>query len=475
MSSVKISEFAVIGLHGRLNVRVPIKDNKLVLIGVNGLGKSTFINIMYYFLSLQWRRLLEYQFSSISTKIGGRRFNISRDELEHFYMSSYSFIGGRKYSDALMSKLDVLRALDEFPQFISSQRPVPKRTLESISRKINVSPSLLLRIRNDIVHQRNLFEEEDQASPISDMVAFLKNKMTEQILFLPTYRRIEKDLETIFPELQEEITQYNERRYRIERESPKSYVELVQFGMEDVEKVTRRILVSLRETARTELNNLAGKYLRDVIREEATEFDVKLIRDLDDNSINKILDRVEERTLIEEDKDRLRDVIERIIQHGEKGISEADKYIAHFFTQLFIINSNLSEREEPVKKYVETCNAYFADKIIEYDEINYNIELYDKYEVQNQEPLQLSMLSSGEKQIVSLFSHIFLSDYSKYIIIIDEPELSLSVDWQERLLPDIVNSGKCSFLAAVTHSPFIFDNELDQFAVDMTECVERVT
>ena len=36
---------------------------------------------------------------------------------------------------------------------------------------------------------------------------------------------------------------------------------------------------------------------------------------------------------------------------------------------------------------------------------------------------------------------------------------------QKLLLPDIMNSKKCKFLLAVTHSPFIFDNELEIYAI----------
>jgi hypothetical protein len=34
-------------------------------------------------------------------------------------------------------------------------------------------------------------------------------------------------------------------------------------------------------------------------------------------------------------------------------------------------------------------------------------------------------------------------------------------------LPDIVKSGKCHFLLAVTHSPFIFENELEKYAIGL--------
>jgi predicted ATPase len=88
--------------------------------------------------------------------------------------------------------------------------------------------------------------------------------------------------------------------------------------------------------------------------------------------------------------------------------------------------------------------------------------------------LKLSMLSSGEKQIVSLFSHIYLSGIQEFFVVIDEPELSLSVPWQKRFLMDIVSSGRCSGLIAVTHSPFIYDNELDGYAHSIEEFVEVV-
>ena len=46
----------------------------------------------------------------------------------------------------------------------------------------------------------------------------------------------------------------------------------------------------------------------------------------------------------------------------------------------------------------------------------------------------------------------------KLIILIDEPELSMSVEWQEALLTDIAECEKVSHVTAMTHSPFIFKN-----------------
>jgi ABC-type cobalamin/Fe3+-siderophores transport system ATPase subunit len=55
----EITEFAIRGLYGYRDITIPIRDNKIVLVGVNGLGKTTIINLLYFFLSRQWYQLFE--------------------------------------------------------------------------------------------------------------------------------------------------------------------------------------------------------------------------------------------------------------------------------------------------------------------------------------------------------------------------------------------------------------------------------
>ncbi|WP_455031712.1 AAA family ATPase [Oribacterium sp.] len=78
--------------------------------------------------------------------------------------------------------------------------------------------------------------------------------------------------------------------------------------------------------------------------------------------------------------------------------------------------------------------------------------------------IDLNHLSSGEKQLISLFNYIYLSTVDECMIIIDEPELSLSVEWQESILEDVKKSGKCGSLIAATQSPFIYNNSLKTMA-----------
>ncbi len=63
-------------------------------------------------------------------------------------------------------------------------------------------------------------------------------------------------------------------------------------------------------------------------------------------------------------------------------------------------------------------------------------------------------LSSGEKQMLSFLCYNAFSDNMP--IFIDEPELSLHVDWQRLLLPTLLEQATNNQFFIATHSPFIF-------------------
>jgi predicted ATP-dependent endonuclease of OLD family len=65
--------------------------------------------------------------------------------------------------------------------------------------------------------------------------------------------------------------------------------------------------------------------------------------------------------------------------------------------------------------------------------------------------------------MISLFARMYLYPKKK-IVLIDEPELSLSIDWQRGILIDVLLSPQCEQVIAITHSPFVFDNSLEPFA-----------
>ena len=118
--------------------------------------------------------------------------------------------------------------------------------------------------------------------------------------------------------------------------------------------------------------------------------------------------------------------------------------------------SKLSEIDNRIKHFVDIVNKYFINKEFIYDQSSLEVSIISD----EGKTIELNQLSSGEKQLVSIFSKILLED-KETIVLFDEPELSLSIEWQKEFLVDISNSNSLFFLVAVTHSPFIFENLFD--------------
>ena len=69
-------------------------------------------------------------------------------------------------------------------------------------------------------------------------------------------------------------------------------------------------------------------------------------------------------------------------------------------------------------------------------------------------------LSTGEKQMLSFLCYNAFSENTT--IFIDEPELSLHVDWQRLLLPTLLEQGTGNQFFIATHSPFIYSKYPDK-------------
>lgn len=84
--------------------------------------------------------------------------------------------------------------------------------------------------------------------------------------------------------------------------------------------------------------------------------------------------------------------------------------------------------------------------------------------------LQLSQLSSGEKQEIVLFYDLIFDTKQKLLLLIDEPEISLHITWQKKFLDDLLEVSKQIELQIIvaTHSPQIVSNHLD-IQIDLGE------
>jgi predicted ATP-dependent endonuclease of OLD family len=70
--------------------------------------------------------------------------------------------------------------------------------------------------------------------------------------------------------------------------------------------------------------------------------------------------------------------------------------------------------------------------------------------------IQLEQLSSGEKQLLIILFKVFLMDNQPFILLMDEPEISLHISWQQDLIATLRKLNPNCQLIIATHSPSIF-------------------
>ena len=120
------------------------------------------------------------------------------------------------------------------------------------------------------------------------------------------------------------------------------------------------------------------------------------------------------------------------------------------------------EVEKDVEEFIKICENFLHNKTLKTKKYMSKILNSKKIEIEildKDNLLKDNELSKGEKEILSLFSKLYFKGKKDIILLIDEPENSLSINWQKELIPSIVKSGKCGLIVAMTHSPFIFQNE----------------
>lgn len=83
-------------------------------------------------------------------------------------------------------------------------------------------------------------------------------------------------------------------------------------------------------------------------------------------------------------------------------------------------------------------------------------------------------LSSGEKQLLLILLKTFLKEEKPFIMIMDEPEISLHVEWQELLIDAILRLNKNCQIILSTHSPSIFAKGWGDKLVFMEDIVKPI-
>lgn len=443
MENVRIKTFEIKNLFNQFSVCLPLEQQTNIFLGENGMGKTTILSCLYCALSGDVEKLASIIFDQITiTLTNGKVCSIRHNDVSA-YVNQYLESGLPRWRRNRLLKIFSKKELEEIQGlFVDNygDLEVLKKYYPRISETRNILPRITLQDFGRLVAS-SIDCRDGKSERIIEFKEKIREVFNKEILYFPTYRRIEEDMSKLGIDIEDDRVQEG----------------LIQFGMADVETAIEKLLATIRSAAITSFTEMTGVLLKQYLNGEFHEG-----CSIDSEKLTIALDRIGDK-IEEHDKEK----IKRLVDTSE--IYECkNKYLLNLIENLIASYEKQNQYDERVRKFVSVCNTYLNGKRYIYDESNVQLAIYrDKVE----SLIRVQNLSSGEKQVISIFSKLYIEETKDCIILFDEPELSLSIKWQSKFLPDIMASGKCSTLVAVTHSPFIFENEFDNLAKDMGEYI----
>lgn len=404
----------VLGLWGDKTATLDLNPTVNFLIGVNGSGKTSFLNLIASALSSDYDGLAKLEFSTVEC------FLFSPKESTEF-------------------KLTVRRSQEEGMRasyiYLIEEEGKPERRFELINPvRFGMPASMRHRYSSDT------YVVDGALSPLNNLI---------KVQWLSVYRSPLKG------------------RASEERNAPESSVDrrLTTLSNQLVRYFSKLAAAREHETNRF-LRQMLGALVYN-----ASEFDPFSKIDLPEvkKSIQILMD-----TFLSGGSKRTRERLNKHFELAEKAREDKNRFELDELVALAAVL--------PMKKIVEEWNATqirqeaLAKPRTEFLEImnsmfkNKKLLLNDKNELEVElsagKHLSLSELSSGEKQLLILFSEALLQEKAEFIYIADEPELSLHVSWQEQLTRNLMKINPEAQMIFATHSPDIV-SEFGQYAFDM--------
>ncbi len=474
-----IESFSIEGLHGYRSVSFSSKHAATILIARNGSGKTTLLGAMDALLKKQFFRLSELQFREIRCRLRGVDSDIVlyREDLDEVLTPPEDIELSR-----LSQRLEIpAREIFQFAisdwQSVRRNPTLHNRLYAAVLRNNDYNRSRTSDIFDDLV-ARLIGRNSRLMSLLSTLDANLANY---EIVYLPTYRRVELALQS-----DDDERRHAYRRPRFNVAAGSIFTGDIQFGLGDISDRLKELNSQIVAQSNSGYMQLSATVINDLLeggfeqrlestRPTPSSDDLRLfIARLEASHHYNPFFRVQMSSL---DK----------LNNKQAAPPGSSKFLNYFLNQLGTVIDATKDIERSVENFVNRCNKYLmADEIStvrpESGEFTYRTPADGKHLKLNRNDLSVSVesvaggrqipldaLSSGEKQMISLFAKLYLYQNQK-LVLIDEPELSLSIEWQRSILVDVLNAPLCRQIVAITHSPFVFENELEPFARSLQNC-----
>jgi predicted ATP-binding protein involved in virulence len=433
-----IVEISVKGLFGFLNHRVDLKVDGVTFIhGPNGCGKTTFLKLISGLFQWEINYLYEINFQSLEVSYeNGKTISVVKyirqmveGEEEEGEITAINFT--LRQNGKSIESFEHDKKADHI-HFPSKRRlPSPSQISEYIPVLRRIQPNLWVhRITNETFTATEAFEQFGYGlSPPPKWLSLLQ-----------------EDAKLHFVETQRLLNISKESFRREERNTNVSDV---------IELYSKEI----------------SRKISDVVTESAEASQSK-DRSFPQRLLSMTADAAHSESVIREN---YKETEKKIAQLMESGLMQQEKSLS--------LPSQVFESTE--KKVLTLYLEDIDEKLSFFDDLLLRVEIFlsivsqklrnktfkvsknDGFLIETtqgeKQKLKSSQLSSGEQHEIVLFYELIFKTSDNSFFLIDEPEISLHIDWQRQFLMDIskiAKLGQHSFLIA-THSPQIIGSRRD--------------
>ena len=483
MGEIMLKDVTINNLFGKEQIDIDFSKRSVIITGDNGNGKTTILNIIYNVLVGNYHTLIKMNFEKI---------NIS-------FQSEFKFMNE---INIVLKKSDILKQL--------TIRYRLKNKILKIEISSNIYNNIIVNsiiFNNKILYQEDkndnlLYFYDDKSTIIELLEAINENefksniiKINESLLYFPTYRRIDLDIESYFSNLYDSSMMSYFKRDGLRKFTSFGTLDRRVIGISntDIEDILREYSRTLNEISSNNLDILLRDFAKnsilgmneDALKIQLSELSMqtKILEQL--TSINDSLSlEISNEQLVEisEQFEEKLKFINKIKKNKPKDHDELNKVIELFMSlpmmqvfqklqESYLLFNNKMALELENYKYIQENLLDFSGNKLKLNRTELN-EFYFFKEGAGID--KFNDFSTGEKQLITflVYSAIELPKNTPSLIIIDEPELSLHVKWQNKLLKNLLKKDNIKILSA-THSPYILNKlEVDSMIVRKQEANE---
>lgn len=423
MDDLLFNKIVIEGLFGKpyLNYSLPFEHEKkwLVLNAANGRGKTTLLRTLYHYLSGQWEMITAQQLLKVFIEQNG--------EIKRGYSAF-------KTKDCNFIDIEIQ---NNYYKGNPTMRPVLEELFKYPVEVLQKNPNLIRELA--IRHGAHQLKFEQVVKNIMKNVFHVGQVPLEGVcvLFLPTYRRIERNTEEVFPNFVNYLTgrlmdNVEALKYKPDNDEDDNPI----FDLESIDDFSDVVSQQIDAELHFHCEKAEDKLEEPHIRHNREQVMAEIEQYWDDyHNIG-----------IGTSKDNKVDY-QVLVGFGMKDIERKIKAF-----------SLLGQEDPPsrhcIEQWRDICNKYFFKG---HKTLHYSVQEHKVYvtcDTDSGNIHSLNILSSGEKQIAALFAHVLLSKRPVFLLF-DEPELSLSEHWQNVMMDELSKLSNLAGMVVATHSSII--------------------